>query len=1383
MPRDLGPRSLAQCLGVSTSNLVFATNHHGSPFDVQYMLPSLGAGSTSVENIFHRGLLMDVAAEFEKKHGRSPFSHRSLLLRFSSSVVAETEGDDSSSNPLGRLARTNTAVINAIELLATNPSTLIDAAKRDASAMTVEAWVRKSSVPSAESRSGSTEGGATWHKFWWWIKNQDWPFDASDPASISKGDVLGSPFGSCEMKDKHCFQRLPPHLDEDYTEIMAEEDDGKKRRLVWRFDSRNTVAHAAWRAFRHGEETLSPSQGGTGHVRGRNRFANYVGNGNFRAGRGALNEKSSKGTVLDGSTTKALDCVAGALICGATRSIVRFSHGNGPPRQEFAANSGFGLRFDAGENELAKNLKGEYHVFPRPDAGGKGTGTIDRSGLFRVEGWVRLSEDWSGVPKNANGASPPVFSVTFRDASGIDIGVASSKSADDLAKNTWLLVEFEFDSVQEAAAKAGAAEKPSSIVSTFEFVVNGGTRKGVLEVTGLGVFAGQSWNPRPINKVSGSATIFSGNEQTTFMYRKPTAGSGMPSSAAFSSLLLTTTPEDCDCKSTLSLGHGICKPAGDNSGYTYGTSDFGVDVLDGDGNGGNKECSVPHKSRSVTIYYRDIRDAVPNAGLPGQSSTKLAASVGRVERRQIAEPPRTRVGVDMWVRTSPESASGPAAKAGLVGWWDASKDSTLEMVEGNLRRWKTKHNRPGPLPPLDLMQTSNKERRPWRSSGPTRWSGAVRFSPVFPESVAVPAGGGSSGGGETATTWKHVMTAGCASVITAGTFRAEFPAEPCWKGFTDDEINEFMHVPSSELKIEFGDVEKNLYVKLMDETTSGLQMGQKVREWASDPNPNYAQWRWSEEEDWRGPCTQSSQSTLGYWFMFKADGPEGNCQSDNYENTVDSLNGFTNEDGSAFFPQMGWDSSIKVYVRTEEPIGFCSSPSNTASATSTWDSSGEQPRTLSSSGNPTSVGVNFGSFSAFVVMRCDGNNPWPQQDILGTGSKGATGDVSIGLTSAGRIRARHWSGSWKLLHKRVSGTRTLADSETFNNYFAASPTKILKRTCTSCNDDFKEVYYKRLTPLTSDAHKIFAQYGWDKGDNNVRGTDFDLFSTYKDALAGTNAWNFCAFDSSSLGFPGRCGKCRLQDNDAQSIDKQNNWNLYVDMQSSANAEGKLQLCGTSPVGTSVGGETSPWWIVGVRSDTNNVNVWLNGEDEASSPILGVSDASTTSRRALVLGGYAHDKVGFSGDVSEVILYETALSDRDMLDVTRYLSSRWSTGQSSVAGMDSPAEERGRIWRRWRWLGKLWPWRDIYLRELQVDQGCFPRQAQRRKPLVRHVQPRVLQARAEGACCRTVRKCRDACRFKDIPKSIWYPRAIRKSFIAFERQHDEHSQKDVCVCGY
>ena len=46
---------------------------------------------------------------------------------------------------------------------------------------------------------------------------------------------------------------------------------------------------------------------------------------------------------------------------------------------------------------------------------------------------------------------------------------------------------------------------------------------------------------------------------------------------------------------------------------------------------------------------------------------------------------------------------------------------------------------------------------------------------------------------------------------------------------------------------------------------------------------------------------------------------------------------------------------------------------------------------------------------------------------------------------------------------------------------------------------------------------------WMDNPSNVMGTDFNLFSTESDALAGTNPWAICNYNDPGVAFPRDCG--------------------------------------------------------------------------------------------------------------------------------------------------------------------------------------------------------------------------------------------------------------------
>ena len=90
--------------------------------------------------------------------------------------------------------------------------------------------------------------GAVWRRFWWYdavAADSTWPADETD--------VLGAPYGTCRPNASHCFGRLPEHLKQDSTLLLAV--DGVGNAFRWKFDAANPTSHAAWRAFHDHAET------------------------------------------------------------------------------------------------------------------------------------------------------------------------------------------------------------------------------------------------------------------------------------------------------------------------------------------------------------------------------------------------------------------------------------------------------------------------------------------------------------------------------------------------------------------------------------------------------------------------------------------------------------------------------------------------------------------------------------------------------------------------------------------------------------------------------------------------------------------------------------------------------------------------------------------------------------------------------------------------------------------------------------------------------------------------------------------------------------------------------------------------------------------------
>lgn len=90
-------------------------------------------------------------------------------------------------------------------------------------------------------------------------------------------------------------------------------------------------------------------------------------------------------------------------------------------------------------------------------------------------------------------------------------------------------------------------------------------------------------------------------------------------------------------------------------------------------------------------------------------------------------------------------------------------------------------------------------------------------------------------------------------------------------------------------------------------------------------------------------------------------------------------------------------------------------------------------------------------------------------------------------------------------------------------YMNDNPDAIIRRQCSSCwQDTHKDVYYKRVTPVpdqaafdaasghATDFVDLFTR-AWMNNPSNELTVDFNLYSTYEDAVAGTNAWTFCNY--------------------------------------------------------------------------------------------------------------------------------------------------------------------------------------------------------------------------------------------------------------------------------
>jgi hypothetical protein len=101
-----------------------------------------------------------------------------------------------------------------------------------------------------------------------------------------------------------------------------------------------------------------------------------------------------------------------------------------------------------------------------------------------------------------------------------------------------------------------------------------------------------------------------------------------------------------------------------------------------------------------------------------------------------------------------------------------------------------------------------------------------------------------------------------------------------------------------------------------------------------------------------------------------------------------------------------------------------------------------------------------------------------------------------------------------------------------------APYGIIKRLCSTCDPNFKHIYYRRLTPIPEGfdlLHNIAYQRN-NGGENNVWSVDFSLHSTYEDAVKNENAWK-CPNNSFNYGAPfyGECSATGDRVRDQYSI--------------------------------------------------------------------------------------------------------------------------------------------------------------------------------------------------------------------------------------------------------
>jgi len=117
------------------------------------------------------------------------------------------------------------------------------------------------------------------------------------------------------------------------------------------------------------------------------------------------------------------------------------------------------------------------------------------------------------------------------------------------------------------------------------------------------------------------------------------------------------------------------------------------------------------------------------------------------------------------------------------------------------------------------------------------------------------------------------------------------------------------------------------------------------------------------------------------------------------------------------------------------------------------------------------------------------------------------------------FQAPQYNG-WTQLYGRGSMISPNTEPELWETIDTGS---IVRRICRSCHrNTHKDIIYKRLTPKGEVDFKDLFLNHW-QSNENVRTSDFNLFSSMDDAENDTNPWQFCNYNDWGVGFPRDCG--------------------------------------------------------------------------------------------------------------------------------------------------------------------------------------------------------------------------------------------------------------------
>jgi hypothetical protein len=142
----------------------------------------------------------------------------------------------------------------------------------------------------------------------------------------------------------------------------------------------------------------------------------------------------------------------------------------------------------------------------------------------------------------------------------------------------------------------------------------------------------------------------------------------------------------------------------------------------------------------------------------------------------------------------------------------------------------------------------------------------------------------------------------------------------------------------------------------------------------------------------------------------------------------------------------------------------------------------------------------------------------------------------------------HQSGWTQLAGREALDMESPLGQSAFKLLFDASSSKILQRICPYCYVSHRNIFYKRVTLVPQDFDLLGTLlYSNEAMVGNTWGVDFEMYSTYDDALEGVNAW-MCpnGVYKDEAGFPGDCSPTGEERKYQNSLYNHGHWGGQMD---------------------------------------------------------------------------------------------------------------------------------------------------------------------------------------------------------------------------------------------